>query len=146
MDRRELLSVLGAGAAGLVAFGGGEARAAGQSDEHEEHIKTIGRCALECNEAAHHCLEELKKGGPHAAHHAKSHEASMDCQAFCVLTATMSARSSPMAKYAHAACADACRDCAAACAGHDAKVMTDCVQACLACEKICRSMSSVAAR
>ncbi len=144
MDRRELLGVLGAGAAGLVAFGGSAARAGAQSDEHEEHIKIIGHCALVCNEAAHHCLEELKKGGPHAAHHVKSHEAAMDCQAFCVLAATMSARRSPMAKYAHAACAEACGDCAAACAGQDAKIMTECAEACLACEKICKSMSVAA--
>ncbi len=117
MDRRELLSVLGAGAAGLVAMSGGTANAATEGP-HDGHIKTIGECAKVCNEAAHHCLTELKKGGgAHAEHHAKSHEAAMDCQEFCTLTATLMARSSPMAKYAHQACSDACRDCAAACEG-----------------------------
>ncbi len=60
MDRRELLNILGAGAAGLVAFGGSAARAGTPSEEHEGYITIIGRRALVCNEAAHHCLEELK--------------------------------------------------------------------------------------
>jgi len=143
MDRRELLSVLGAGAAGLVAMSGGLVRGEqeDQHHQHDEHVKTIGHCALVCNEAAHHCLEQLKKGVPHADYHAKAHEAAMDCQAFCVLTASLMARSSPMAKYAHGACADACRDCAAACEGHQDQVMRECVQACGACEKVCRSMA-----
>ena len=141
MDRRELLGVLGAGAAGLVAVGGGTARA-DQHDphEHDGHIKVIGDCAKVCNEAAHHCLEQLRKGGPHAEHHAKAHEAAMDCQAFCVLTATLVARSSPYARYAHGACADACRDCAAACEGHQDAIMKECVKACRECEKVCRQM------
>ena len=145
MDRRELLGVLGAGAAGLAAVGGGTARA-NQHDphEHDGHIKTIGDCAKVCNEAAHHCLTELKKGGPHAEHHAKAHEAAMDCQAFCVLTATLVARSSPYAKYAHGACADACRDCAAACEGHQDAIMKECVKACRECEKVCRQMGQEA--
>jgi len=139
MDRRELLGVLGAGAAGLVAVGGGSARA-DHEKAHDGHIRVIGDCAKVCNEAAHHCLDQLRKGGPHAEHHAKAHEAAMDCQAFCVLTATLTARSSPMAAYAHKACADACRDCATACEGHKDDVMTECVKACRECEKVCRQM------
>ena len=147
MDRRELLGVLGASAAGLVAVGGGTARADGHDPhEHDGHIKTIGDCAKVCNEAAHHCLTELKKGGPHAEHHAKAHEAAMDCQAFCVLTATLVARSSPYAKYAHGACADACRDCAAACEGHQDEVMKRCAEACRKCEEVCRQMGREVAR
>ena len=142
MDRRELLSVLGAGAAGLVAMSGSVVRAEQEQEhhQHDDHIKTIGRCAMVCNEAAHHCLDQLKKGGPHAEYHAKAHEATMDCQAFCVLTASLVARSSPMAKYAHGACADACRDCAAACEGQQDQVMRECVEACGTCEKVCRSV------
>jgi hypothetical protein len=66
-----MLGVLGAGAAGLFALSGGAARAV---DQHEGHIKAIGECAKLCNEASHHCLTEVKKGGPHADHHAKAHE------------------------------------------------------------------------
>ena len=140
MDRRKMLGVLGAGTAGLVAVSGGAARADHEHD-HEGHIKTMGECAKLCNEAGHHCLTELKKGGPHAELHAKSHEAVMDCQAFCTLAAALMARSSPMAKYAHAACADACRDCAAACEGQTAEIMKACVKACRECEQVCRQMT-----
>jgi len=140
MDRRELLGVLGAGAAGFAVLGGGQARA-DHEGHHDEHIKTLGECAKVCNQSAHHCLDQLKKGGPHAEHHAKAHEAAMDCQAFCVLTATLMARSSPMARYAHSACADACRDCAAACEGHQDDIMKECVKSCRECEKMCRQMA-----
>jgi hypothetical protein len=46
-----------------------------------------------------------------------------------------------MAKYAHAACADACRDCAMACEGHQDEIMKACVIACRNCEKVCRQMA-----
>lgn len=140
MDRREMLGAVGAGAAGLMAFGGNTARAA-QDHAHDGHVETIGRCAKICNEAAHHCLTQLREGGSHAERHARAHEATMDCQAFCVLTATLVARSSPYAKYAHEACANACRDCAAACEGHESEIMKECIQACRECEKVCRQMA-----
>ena len=140
MDRRELLGVLGAGAASLVALSG-NARAEREGHEHDEHIRIMGECAKLCNEAAHHCLGEATKGGSHAEHHAKSLAATIDCQGFCVLTAALMARSSPMAKYAHHACADACRDCAAACEGQQAEIMKECVKACHDCEKVCRQMA-----
>lgn len=140
MRRRELMGVMTAGVTGLVALGGGTALA-DHEHPHDEHIKIMADCARVCNEAAHHCLTEVKKGGPHAEHHAKAHEAAMDCQEFCTLTAALMARSSPMAKYAHPACADACRDCAAACGGHKDEVMAECVKACRACEKVCREMA-----
>ncbi len=142
MKRRELLSVLGAGAAGMAGLSGGVARADHETHAHDEHIKIIGHCIKVCNEASHHCLGELKKGGPHAELHAKAHEATMDCQSFCALTATLMARSSPMAKYAHQACADACHDCAAACEGQTAEIMTECIKACHDCEQTCRQMAS----
>ena len=139
MDRRNMLGVLAAGATGLVAMSGSEAHAA---HEHDGHLKILGECAKLCNEAAHHCLEQLKKGsGAHAEHHAKSHEAAMDCQSFCTLTAALMARMSPMAAYAHRACAEACKDCAAACEGHQDEIMKECVKACQDCEKMCRQMS-----
>ncbi len=140
MDRREILGVLGAGAVGLVASGGSTTRA-DHDHPHDEHIKTIGAGAKFCNEAAHHCLEQLKKGGGNTEHHARAHELAMDCQAFCVLTATLMARSSPMAKYAHPGCADACRDCAAECEKGQGEVMEECAKACRECEKSCRQMA-----
>ncbi len=142
MDRRELLSGLGGGMAGLAALGVGTARADQKGHPHVEHCQTLSDCARTCNEASHHCLGQVAKGGPHAEYHVKAHEAAMDCQAFCTLTATLAARSSPMARYAHAACADACRDCAAACEGHQDEIMKECVTACQNCEKMCRQMAA----
>ena len=141
MDRREMLGVLSAGAATVVTFVGGAACGESVAHEHDGHIKIMDECAKVCNEASQHCLVEATKGGSHAEHHAKSHVATIDCQAFCTLTAALMARNSPMAKYAHQACADACRDCAAACEGQTAEIMVECVKACRDCEKVCRQMS-----
>ncbi len=141
MDRRELLSILGGGVAGLAALDGATARADHNGHPHDEHIQIISECARVCNEASHHCLGELKKMSPHAESHAKAHQATMDCQAFCTLTAALSAHSSPMATYAHAACADACRDCAKACEGQQDEIMKECITACRNCEKHCRQMT-----
>ncbi len=141
MDRRELLGVLGAGAAGLIALRGGEARA-GLEGPRDDHIKTLGECAKACDEAAQHCLDELRKGGKHAEDHARAHEAAMDCQAFCVLTATLMARKSPMAKYAHQGAVAACGKCAAACEDCRDAIMKECAQMCRECEEICRRMAA----
>ena len=146
MDRRELLGLMGVGAAGLMT---NTARGAVARDhehhEHDEHMKTIGECAKVCNEAAHHCLGELKKeNSSHREHHARSHELTMDCQAFCVLTVTLMARSSPLASYAHQACAEACRCCAEECEKGQDEIMKECAKKCRDCEKTCRSMSKAA--
>ncbi|MFO0907123.1 MAG: four-helix bundle copper-binding protein [Isosphaeraceae bacterium] len=142
MDRRELLGVLGAGALGVAATASRPVRADDEHKhhEHDDHLKTLGHCAKVCNEAAHHCLDQLKSGGSHGEQHARAHEATMDCQAFCTLTAALMARNSPMAGYAHQACADACRDCARACEGQQDEIMKECVKACRECESMCRSM------
>ena len=150
MDRRQMLGILGASATGLAAVGT-KAVAAPRPDHDDEHkhsegqdahLALMNKCANICNEAAHHCLVQLKTSDSSGEHHAKSHTAAIDCQAFCTLTAALMARHSPMSKYAHAACADACRDCAAACEGHAAadKIMAECVQVCRECEKACRKM------
>ena len=98
MDRREMLGVLSAGAATVVTFVGGATRAESVAHDHDGHIKVMDECAKVCNEASQHCLVEATKGGSHAEHHAKSHVATNDCQAFCTLTAALMARTSPMAK------------------------------------------------
>lgn len=164
MDRRELLSVLGAGA-GLAALGStafaqdSEAKSkhedadhahehhegghqAGQAQAgHDEHLRVIVECAGICNETARHSLEALRKGGEHSKVNAAIHEATMDCQAFCALTAALVARKSPMAGYAHGACADACRDCAAACGKGQDDLAKRCAEVCRQCEQVCRQMA-----
>lgn len=169
MDRRELLNVLGA-SAGLAAFGAtawaqeqaGEPKKKAKSGahahgehkhehgehghehgggKHEEHLRTLAECVRICNETAHHCLGQLRKDAEDREVHAKIHEATMDCQAFCVLAATLMSRKSRMAKYAHAACADACRDCAAACEKGSGEIIKQCAEICRDCEKACRQMA-----
>ncbi len=106
-----------------------------------EHVKVIGECAKACNEAAHHCLKKLAEDSTqHREHHAKAHELTMDCQAFCTLTASLAARSSPLAHYAHQACAEACRCCADECEKGQGEVMKACAQKCRECERICKTM------
>jgi hypothetical protein len=144
MNRRELMSVLGFGAAALAVTEGGAGAAETELDERgRQHIEMLGRCARACNEAAHHCLTQLSQGHGEREHHAKAHELANDCQEFCVLTAQLMARSSPLAKYIHEGCAEACRCCAEECekASGPSPVMQDCARQCRECERICRAMA-----
>lgn len=142
MERRELLTLLGAGAAGLMVGGAAKAddeKEGKDKEQHHAHMKVMGECAAICNMVSGHCLKELEKGG--AAHpdlHAKIACATNDCQAFCVLTVTLMARHSPMAAHAHQACADACRDCAAVCEKSQDEKIKKCADICRECERLCR--------
>ncbi len=147
MHRRELLGWMGTGAAGLFVAGRNEAQAQEHDHEHanhklDEHLKILGECIRACNEASHHCLEHLKTGtGEHREHHAKAHELALDCQEFCVLTATLMARSSPLARFAHQACAEACGCCAEECEKGHGDIMKECATRCRECEQACRTMA-----
>ena len=79
--------------------------------------------------------------GEHREHHAKAHELAMDCQAFCVLAATLMARSSPLARFAHQACAEACGCCAEECEKGQGEIMKNCATRCRECEQTCRAMA-----
>jgi hypothetical protein len=143
MERRELLALFGAGAAGLVV--GGPAKADddqkdGKSREkHHAHMKVMGECAAICNMVSGHCLKAIEEGGgEQAAQHAKIACATNDCQDFCVLAVTLMARHSPMAAHAHHACADACRDCAAVCEKSQDEKIKKCAEICRECERLCR--------
>lgn len=143
MKRRELLAMTGVGAAGLLVSSSTRAAVADDAHDHEidhEHIKTVGECVILCNMAAHHCLDQLKKDDvKNRDLYAQAHAMTMGCQTFCVQVVTLVTQHSPLAKYAHRACADACRDCAAVCDKLDAEIMKKCAEACRACEKVCRS-------
>lgn len=145
MDRRNALAALGAatlGSAGLAAADDKKGGAGGHDHHNQGHLKTIHDCADVCNQTAHHCLDLLRKGaGEDRELHARAHELTMDCQAFCHLTAALMARNSPTSAYAHQACADACRDCAKACDQGKDEVMKKCAEACRKCEQACREMA-----
>ncbi len=149
MDRRELFGILGAGAVGLSVLAQTESRAEEDTahhhehgNEHEECMKACGECAKVCNETASHCLKALNEGTGDRKMHAKVHALTMDCQEFCVLSATLIARDSELMGQACEACAEACRVCAAACEAHPASEQVQaCVKACRHCESTCRAMS-----
>lgn len=152
MERRELFTLFGAGAAGLMV--GGAARADDEKDgkkeahheEHHAHLKVMGECAAVCNMVAAHCVEELGKADAKDRElHAKIACATNDCQAFCILTAALMARHSPMMDYAHKACADACRDCAAVCEKSSNEKVKKCAEICRECERHCRSAAGKSA-
>lgn len=137
MERRNMLGVLGAGAAGLVASGG-----TALAQQPHEHGKALDDCREVCGKAAHHCLEELRKGAGNREQIARAHEMTMDCQRFCSLATDLTSSSSPVAHHAHAACAEVCRECGEACekAAGD-KVMQECAKTCREAEKHCRMMA-----
>jgi hypothetical protein len=146
MDRRELLGFLGAGTVGLAALSGDAASADPEVHHHrdkvhEDCMRACGDCARACNETASHCLEQLSEGSGDRKVHARVHELTIDCQAFCVLSTTMMERGSDLMQYSCEACADACRSCAEACDKHPASEMVKaCAEKCRTCESACRAM------
>jgi hypothetical protein len=146
MERRELLGALGAGAVGLTALARATAAAPPEGhrhleQSHEDCMKACAECARACIETASHCLEQLREGSGDRKIHALVHERTMDCQEFCILSATMILRGSDMMRFSCDACADACRECAEACDQHPASEMVkQCAEKCRACERSCRNM------
>jgi hypothetical protein len=155
--RRELLGVLGTGAAGLAfltnrseAAGQGQAPApgdapAGHDPRHAAIMKecdeACGHCEATCNMAFHHCITQAAAG---KAEHAKMAQLVIDCAAFCTLSAAMIARHSPLMAESCRACEEACRRCAEECgsAANDA-MMKACATACRNCAESCRNMVKV---
>jgi hypothetical protein len=144
--RRDILGALGTGAAGLALIATKTKAAYGQSGaddpKHAGMTKsccdTCGDCAVACNKAFHHCVEQASNGKPR---HGKMAQTVADCAAFCALSATMISRKSLMMVLSCQACADACRRCARECEIFDTDLdMTICKDACVKCEESCRNM------
>ena len=152
-NRRELLGVLGPGAAGLALLTNrseaGEQQIAPAPNEHPGHsnahsalmkecAEACGHCEAACNEAFHHCVA---KAGAGKTEHARMAQMVIDCAAFCNLSATLMTRHSPLMVESCRACAEACRRCAEHCApAASDEVMKNCVEACKKCEESCRKM------
>jgi hypothetical protein len=143
--RRDLIGLLGAGAATITLLPASEGShfEAGQDDtKHAALLKSCREacagCAEECNKAFHHCLEEAARG---KAKHAEAAQTIIDCAEFCELSASLLSRQSALLAVSCQACAAACARCAAVCAPFDIDlVMKMCVDACQRCEESCRSM------
>ena len=152
--RRELLGVLGTGAAGLAFLtnrseAAGQAPATGAAAGHDPRHAAImkecdeacGHCEATCNMAFHHCITQAAAG---KAEHAKMAQLVIDCAAFCTLSAAMIARHSPLMIESCRACEEACRRCAQECGSAEADAMMKaCATACRRCEESCRTMVRV---
>jgi hypothetical protein len=140
MDRRDLLGVLGAGAAGLLAVQGSSSRAQ-QSPHHGamhgDCLKACQTCTEECNATFDHCSRLVEQGHKD---HARAARLALDCSEFCGLSARLVARDSTLMDSACQACADACKVCGDECARFDSERMKTCAEACRKCEQACRDM------
>jgi hypothetical protein len=143
MDRREMLGVLGLGAAGLGAFTATSAQA--QEDPgrhhhdkaHDECMKACEECAEICAANFNHCLKLVEQGH---RDHARPARMSLDCAEFCGLSICLMSRQSELVDTACAACADACKRCGEECAKYDSEMMKQCAEVCRKCEQACRAM------
>jgi len=108
---------------------------------HEACLKHCGTCAAACNMLAHHCMDQICDKVGDVKWHAKIHSLADDCQAFCVLSATMIARGSNLMEYSCGACAEACEECAEACEkAPDDPMHKETAAKLRACETSCREM------
>ncbi len=146
MDRREMLGMMGAGAAGLTALSAGAARAqaphaahdhAQLSAIHKECLEACGDCARSCDMAFHHCYTQVAEG---KREHAKPLHYFADCAGFCALSACNIAKHSPLMALSCTACAEACKETLAVVSKFDSPEMKDATKALQRCEKSCRAM------
>jgi hypothetical protein len=144
MKRREMLGVLGAGAAGLAALSSAEAQTphanepAGAHDKvHVDCLKACSECARMCDETFHHCYMQVAEG---KRDHARPLHLVSDCAGFCGLSASMIAKHSPLMVQSCAACAEACRITATEVEKFDSDFMKRASQSLRNCERSCTEM------
>lgn len=141
MERREMLSILGLGAAGIAASGARAARANAAAIDDKETAsccKTCTDCAEQCNVTFLHCFKMVED---RHKEHARAARLTLDCADFCMLSERMMSRKSELMSSSCNACADACKKCADECAKFDDETMKACAEVCRRCEKSCRAMA-----
>lgn len=115
MNRRNVLAVLTASAAGLATLAAGGTAFAAEGSEHEAHFekcaKACADCQIHCDSCFHHCAELMAKGDKD---HAKAMHACVDCGLLQTCRHS-DARNSPFAAAACECCAKCNDECAAAC-------------------------------
>jgi len=144
--RRDLLGVLGTGAAGLALLARNSAAATDDSEENNsKHAlmmkdcdEACGHCEAACQRAFHHCITEASSG---KLKHAKMAQTAADCAAFCSLSAELIARHSAFMALSCHACAQACARCAQECESFaNDPLMKACMAACQKCVETCHNM------
>lgn len=147
MERRELLGVLGATAAGLAAVTGGQALAQdrkkaddhkhGEGDIHEKCAEACVDCEKECNQGFHHCFKQVQAG---KAGHAKAMHLCVDCGDICGTAGKHVARMSPLMAITCHACAESCDACIKECETLNDPEMKETIASLKACAATCREM------
>ena len=141
MYRREVLTVVGVIAAGLIALAGTKTRADEGHEGHEQFDKCAKVCAdaqLHCDSCFHHCAELVAKG---EKDHVKTMHNCVDCAEVCSTAAKLVSRHSAMSAPACEACVKCCEMCAESCEKfRDDKHMAACAKSCRDCAKACREM------
>jgi hypothetical protein len=144
MDRRELLGVLGATAAGLAAVTGGTASAQekgehghGKGGIHAQCAEACVDCEKHCNEGFHHCYKQVQAG---KQDYVKAMHLCVDCGDVCSTSGKLVARMSPLMAHTCRACAECCDDCIAACEKLNDPEMKEVVKALQTCIRSCREM------
>src|SRR5437660_85839 len=133
MNRREVLSALGATAVGLAAVTGGEVYAdeKGGHSEHDEMGKKTAKncsdCANACNAGFHHCHQQLAAG---KKEYATAAHLCCDTADICSVSAALCARMSPLMAICCDACAKCCDQCIKECEKLDDPELKGVIDAC----------------
>lgn len=144
MDRREMLGMLGATAAGLTAAAGKAgahqqgAGGAQDGDIHERCAEACVDCEKHCNHGFHHCYQQVQAG---KQDHAKSMHLCVDCGEVCSTAGKLVARRSPLMTITCHACAEACEACIAECEKMNDAEMKEVVASLRKCAQTCREMA-----
>ena len=139
MIRREMLGMIGVGAAGLAVTTSARAAAQhqGHGDMHEECAEACVNCEKECNQGFHHCFTQVQSG---KVEHAKAMHLLADCGDICGTSGKLVARMSPLMVHTCAACAACCAETIAAVEALKDDEMAETLEALRSCQASCTEM------